>query len=198
MSMDKTRIYIIGVGGQGTLMATALIGQAALLADSNANLSEIHGMAQRGGIVESAVTLGNLKSPMVSEGEADILLGFEPCETIRAAKRCSSKTVVITNSVPLQPFTVSTGKEEYPDIGPSLEKMEKRVKKLMKLDANARAREAGSIVSLNIVMLGALARYGDLPFTADHLRKAIKENTKAKFQDMNLKAFELGYGLAEK
>ena len=195
--MDKTRIYIIGVGGQGTLMATALIGQAALLADSNANLSEIHGMAQRGGIVESAVTLGNLKSPMVSEGEADILLGFEPCETIRAAKRCSSKTVVITNSVPLQPFTVSTGKEEYPDIGPSLEKMEKRVKKLMKLDANARARKAGSIVSLNIVMLGALARYGDLPFTADHLRKAIKENTKAKFQDMNLKAFELGYGLAE-
>jgi len=191
--MSKWRIHITGVGGQGTLMATALIGQAALLADVNANLSEIHGMAQRGGIVQSSVTLGNLKSPMVAKGEADILLGFEPAETIRAAGQCSSETVVITNEVPLEPFTVSTGREAYPDVGLTLDKIKERVKKLVKLDADSLAREAGNILSLNIVMLGALTKHGDLPVTADHMRQAIKENTKEKFLDMNLKAFELGY-----
>ena len=85
--MSKTRIYITGVGGQGTLMATALIGQAAVIAGLNANLSEIHGMAQRGGIVESSVTLGNLLSAMVSDAEADILLGFEPAENDSIRKK---------------------------------------------------------------------------------------------------------------
>jgi indolepyruvate ferredoxin oxidoreductase beta subunit len=127
--MIKKKIHITGVGGQGTLMSTALIGQAALIAGVNANLSEIHGMAQRGGIVESAVTLGELKDPMVSEGEADILLGFEPAETLRSAGQCSDETVVITNTTPLEPFTVSTGKEEYPDVGPALDKLEKRGQK---------------------------------------------------------------------
>jgi indolepyruvate ferredoxin oxidoreductase beta subunit len=191
--MSKTRIYITGVGGQGTLMATALIGQAALLAGINANLSEIHGMAQRGGIVESAVTLGDLKDPMVSIGEADILVGFEPVETLRAAKRCNAETVVITNTAPLEPFTVSTGREEYPDVGPALDKIQQRVKKLVKLDASAMAHEAGNILALNIVMLGALVKHGDLPFTVDQMEQAIKQNTKTKFLDMNLKAFKLGY-----
>jgi indolepyruvate ferredoxin oxidoreductase beta subunit len=101
--------------------------------------------------------------------------------------------VVITNSVPLEPFTVSTGKEKYPEIEPALDKMGNRVKKLVKLDANTLARKAGSILTLNIVMLGALAKYGDLPIKADQMRQAIKSNTKEKFLDMNLKAFELGY-----
>jgi indolepyruvate ferredoxin oxidoreductase beta subunit len=191
--MTKIRIHITGVGGQGTLMSTALIGQAAVISGINANLSEIHGMAQRGGIVESAVTLGELKDPMVSEGEADILLSFEPAEALRSARRCSSKTVVVTNTTPVEPFTVSTGKEDYPDVGPALEKMEQRVEKLVKLDANAIALEAGNILSLNIVMLGALLKHTDLPFTADQMKQAIKENTKEKYLDMNLKAFELGF-----
>jgi indolepyruvate ferredoxin oxidoreductase beta subunit len=191
--MSKKRIHITGVGGQGTLMATALIGQAALIANVNANLSEIHGMAQRGGIVESAVTLGDLKDPMVSEGEADIVLGFEPAENLRSARQCNAETVVVTNTKPLEPFTVSTGKESYPDVGLALDKLEQRVKNLVKLDASALAHEAGNILSLNIVMLGALAKHGDLPFTADQMKQAIRENTKEKFLDMNLKAFELGY-----
>jgi indolepyruvate ferredoxin oxidoreductase, beta subunit len=191
--MSKKRIHITGVGGQGTLIATALIGQAALLAGVGANLSEIHGMAQRGGIVESAVTLGDLKDPMVSKGEADILLGFEPAETLRAASRCNSKTVVITNTTPLPPFTVSMGQEEYPDVAPALQKLAGRVVKLVRLDADSLARKAGNILALNIVMLGALARHGDLPLTREQFLEAIKKNTKAKFLDMNLKAFEMGY-----
>lgn len=192
--MDNTRIYITGVGGQGTLMATALIGQAALLGDINANLSEIHGMAQRGGIVESSVTLGDLKSPMISFGQADILLGFEPAETLRAARRCNADSVVITNSTPLAPFTVSTGKEDYPDVEPAFEKLQGRVKKFVKLDASALAKEAGNILCLNIVMLGALAKNSDLPFSADLIKEAISRFTKAAFLDMNLRGFNLGYG----
>jgi len=191
--MSKKRIFITGVGGQGTLIATSLIGQAALIAGINANVSEIHGMAQRGGIVESAVTLGDLKDPMVSEGEADILLGFEPAETLRDAGRCSPETIVITNTTPLEPFTTLTGREEYPDVKPALEKLEQRVKRLIKLDANALAHEAGNILSLNIVMIGALVKYGDLPMTVEQMRQAIRENTKEKFLNVNLKAFELGY-----
>jgi indolepyruvate ferredoxin oxidoreductase beta subunit len=191
--VNKKRIHITGVGGQGTLIATALIGQAAVLAGINANMSEIHGMAQRGGIVESAVTLGDLKDPMVSRGEADILLGFEPAETLRAASRCNSGSVVITNTVPLPPFTVSTGREEYPDVAPALGQLETRVGKLVRLDADDLARKAGNIVTLNIVMLGALARHGDLPMTQEQFREAIRKNTKSKFLEMNLKAFELGY-----
>ena len=193
--MDKTRIYITGVGGQGTLMATALIGQAALLSNINANLSEIHGMAQRGGVVESSVTLGDLKSPMISFGEADILLSFEPAETLRAARRCNADTVVITNSTPLPPFTVTTGKEVYPDVEAALELLNGRVKKVVKLDANALARQAGNILCLNMVMLGALAKSGELPFSSEVMKEAITRFTKATFLDMNLKAFDLGFSV---
>ena len=191
--MSKKRIYITGVGGQGTLLATALIGHAAGVAGVNANLSEIHGMAQRGGVVESSVTLGDLKSPMISEGQADILLSFEPIESLRSAKRCNAETVVITNTEPVQPFTVVTGSQTIPDLEKALTKLKKRVGKMVSFDGTALARETGNVLSLNIVMLGALCKHGDLPFTADHMKEAIKNNTKAKFLQSNLKAFELGY-----
>ncbi len=191
--MSKTRIYITGVGGQGTLMATALIGQAAVIAGLNANLSEIHGMAQRGGIVESSVTLGNLLSAMVSDAEADILLGFEPAETIRSAKKCSPETTVITNSTPLKPYTVSTGEEEYPNVSQAFKKMQQKVKRFISIEADAIAHSAGNILSLNIVMLGAMVKHANLPLTAENFKQAIIKFTKPKFIDINLKAFDLGY-----
>jgi len=191
--MSKKRIYITGVGGQGTLLATTLIGHAAGVAGVNANLSEIHGMAQRGGVVESSVTLGDLKSPMVSEGQADILLSFEPIESLRAAKRCNQETVVITNTEPVQPFTVVTGSQTSPDLDKALAKLEQRVGTMVSFNGTALARATGNVLSLNIVMLGALCKNGDLPFTAEHMKEAIKNNTKAKFLESNLKAFDLGY-----
>ena len=191
--MTDTRVHIIGVGGQGTLLATGLVGEAALLAGVNVNVSEVHGMAQRGGVVESAVTMGEVMSPIVSDGEADILLGFEPSETLRAASKCSKDTTVITNSHPLAPFTVAMGKGVYPDVEEALGKMRKRVKKLVAIDANGYAHKAGTVLSLNMVMLGAMAKHADLPIAAAHLKQAIKEKTDAKFLDMNLKAFDLGY-----
>ena len=188
-----TRIHIIGVGGQGTILATSLIGQAALSAGHNVNVSEVHGMARRGGVVESAVTIGDLMSPIISDGEADILLGFEPAETLRSVVKCSKESTIITNSHPLAPFTVAIGKGEYPPVEKTLAKLEKRVKKLVALDADALAHQAGTVLSLNMVMLGALARHSELPVEPKHLKKAIKENTNAKFLKMNLKAFDLGF-----
>jgi indolepyruvate ferredoxin oxidoreductase beta subunit len=191
--MNITRIYITGVGGQGTLLATALIGHAAGVAGVNANLSEIHGMAQRGGIVESSVTLGDLRSPMIAEGQADVLLSFEPVEALRSAKRCNADSVVITNTTPVQPFTVVTGTQSYPDVEPSLKKLESRVKKMFKLDGTALARQAGNTLSLNVVMLGALCKHADLPFSFEDMQEAIKANTKSKFLGINQKALVLGY-----
>lgn len=189
-----TRIHIIGVGGQGTVLATSLIGQAALAAGINVNVSEVHGMARRGGVVESAVTLGDLISPIISNGEADILLGFEPSETLRAAAKCSSQSVIITNNQPLPPFTVAIGKGTYPNVDEFLDKLSQRVKKLVAVSGTDLAHQAGSVLSLNIVMLGALAKHADLPFGVDHVRQAIQGSTKEKFLQANLKAFDLGYG----
>lgn len=192
--MTATRIHIIGVGGQGTLLTTSLIGQAALSAGVNVNVSEVHGMAQRGGVVESAANLGDVMSPIISDGEADILLGFEPSEGLRAAVKCSKNTTVIINSHPQAPFTVAIGKGVYPDMDEAFVKLRKRVKKLITLDAEAYAHEAGTVLSANMVMLGAMARHAQgLPITTKHLKKAIRENTKARFLKINLKAFDLGY-----
>ncbi|MBW2091748.1 MAG: indolepyruvate oxidoreductase subunit beta [Deltaproteobacteria bacterium] len=191
--MNVTRIHITGVGGQGTLLATSLIGEAALLAGVNVNISEVHGMAQRGGVVESAVIIGPALSTIISEGEADILLGFEPSETLRAANMCNANTLVITNSHPLPPFTAVIGQGTYPEIDKALAQLEKRVKRLVALDADAYAHQAGTILSMNMVMLGALAKHADILIKAEHLKKAIKTNTRKTFLKKNLKAFDLGY-----
>jgi len=191
--MKAIRIHITGVGGQGTLLATNLLGEAALLAGVNANISEVHGMAQRGGVVESAVVLGPALSSIVSDGEADILLGFEPSETLRAAAKCHAGSLVVTNSHPLPPFTVSIGQGAYPNVDAALALLAKRVARLVSLDADAYAHQAGSVLSANMVMLGALIKNADLPISAAQVKRAIRQNVRPQFIDMNLKAFDLGF-----
>ena len=191
--MKAFRIHITGVGGQGTLLATSLIGEAAISAGVNVNISEVHGMAQRGGVVESAVIMGDASSSIVSDHEADVLLGFEPSETLRAAVKCNPDTLIITNSHPLPPFTTTIGQGTYPDVGKSLALLEKRVAKLIALDADELAHQAGTVLSMNMVILGALARHAGLPVTPAQFKKAIRSNTRQDFLKMNLKAFDLGY-----
>ncbi len=142
--MDIKRIVFVGVGGQGNLLSSRVLGEAALLAGLPVNVSEVHGMAQRGGVVESAVVLGGALSSIVSNGEADVLIGFEPSETLRALEKCSSETAVITNVTPLMPFTVAVGKGVYPDLKEALNLIRKKVKRLIALNADALAEEAGS------------------------------------------------------
>jgi indolepyruvate ferredoxin oxidoreductase beta subunit len=155
-------------------------------------MSEFHGMAQRGGVVESMVLLGEGIGYCIPDGEADFLLGFEPSETIRAAKKCGAHSVIITNTAPQPPFTVAAGQSLYPDINSALAKLACRVKRLITMDATSLALRAGSPLSLNMVMLGALAGSGATDVPPDRFRAAIKDKTKAAFAGANLEAFELG------
>ena len=190
--MDTTRLIIVAVGGQGNLLASKVLGEAACRLDVPVRMSEIHGMAQRGGVVESAMVFGDAESTIISDGEADILLSFEPLEALRAIKKCNARTVVITNTSPLPPFTAAIGKGVYPDIDTMLAHLKAKAGHLMTLDAASLAKSAGNELSVNIVLLGALIEIDLLPVTPESVETAIRETTKKAFLESNLKAFELG------
>jgi indolepyruvate ferredoxin oxidoreductase beta subunit len=194
--MQTKRLIIVAVGGQGNLLASKVLGEAALLADVPVRMSEIHGMAQRGGVVESAVVFGDAASTIISDAEADVLLGFEPSETLRALNKCNADTVVITNTAPLPPFTVAIGKGTYPDIQELQELIRNKTAKLIAFDAQTLAKQAGNIMSLNMVLLGSLIQTGIMPVTADNVKEAIRTSTKKAFVDINIKAFEMGFEAA--
>jgi indolepyruvate ferredoxin oxidoreductase, beta subunit len=191
--MDKNlRIFLTGVGGQGTLLASRLIGEAALVAGMNPLVSETHGMAQRGGVVVSTVVLGDLKSPIISPGEADVLLGFEALETFRALDRCHAGSLVITNTGRLVPYPVSIGKSVYPDVPRMLALMATKVGGLLAFDAGEMARQAGSPLAVNMVLLGALGSTHVLPFPEADILSLIETRTNPKFLEANLAAFRMG------
>jgi indolepyruvate ferredoxin oxidoreductase beta subunit len=190
--METKRLVFIGVGGQGNLLVSRLLGEAALSMGIPTVVSEIHGMAQRGGIVESAVLLGDVTSPIVSSAEADVLIGFEPLETLRALNKCNQNTVVITNTHPLPPFTVAIGQGAYPPVDESLKLIRNKVKRVIAFDGNAIAESVGNPLSLNMVMLGALIGSGTIPIGATEMKKVLETSTKKAFLDSNLKAFDMG------
>jgi len=191
-TMNITRLIITAVGGQGNLLASGILGEAALLAGVPVSMSEIHGMAQRGGVVESALVFGNAKSSIISDGEADVLVGFEPLETLRALKKCSPDSTVITNLSPVPPFTVSIGRGTYPPIDVIQRLIENKVRRCIACDAVALARQAGNIMAVNMVLLGALIGTQTVPLTEADVKEAIRTRVKKGFVDINLKAFELG------
>jgi len=196
--MDIKRIVFVGVGGQGNLLASNLLGQAALDMGIPVVVSEIHGMAQRGGVVESAVLIGGAKSPIVSNGEADVVVSFEPLETMRILGRCNKETLVITNAQPLPPFTVAVGQGKYPAVDEILDRIQSKVRKVISLQGNDLAEKAGNVLSLNMVMLGALIGSGGTPVTEEVMKKTIASSTKKAFLESNLKAFDLGRDAARK
>jgi indolepyruvate ferredoxin oxidoreductase, beta subunit len=195
--MDTKRLVMVAVGGQGNLLASSVLGEAALLAGVPMRMSEIHGMAQRGGVVESALIFGNAQSTIISDGDADVLMGFEPAETLRALGKCNSRSVVITNLAPLMPFTVNIGLGAYPDLKKLQELIRAKTARLIAFNATTLAREAGNVLSVNMVLLGALTQTGVLPLTAEHVKTAIRRKTKPAFLDGNLKAFEMGAAAAQ-
>jgi len=195
--MSTTRIIIVAVGGQGNLLASNILGEAALLSNIQVGMSEIHGMAQRGGVVESAIVFGDAKSPVISDGEADVLVGFEPSETLRALKKCNKDTVVVTNLDPLPPFTVTIGKGVYPGLDQLKNLIRAKTAKLIAVDAGKLARQAGNPLAVNMVLLGALIQTGKLPIQAEAVRDAILKKTKKAFADSNIRAFDLGFSGAQ-
>jgi indolepyruvate ferredoxin oxidoreductase beta subunit len=195
--MNTTRLIIVAVGGQGNLLASRVIGEAALLSGIDVRMSEIHGMAQRGGVVESSIVFGDAQSTVISDGEADVLLGFEPSETLRALNKCNLNTVVITNLAKLPSFTVTTGKTVYPDLDEIQQLIRKKTAKLIAFDATSMAVKAGNVLSVNMVLLGALIQTQTVPLSTENVKEAIIKRTRKAFVESNLKAFDLGFSAAQ-
>ncbi len=189
------RIFFTGVGGQGTLLATRLVGEAALEEGLPVVVSEIHGMAQRGGVVESAVAVGNLSSPTIADGEADILLAFEPLEALRALPKCHGRTVVVANTVPIVPFTVAVGQSTYPSMELIRSSLEAKVARVIWVDAVQTARKSGSERGANMVMVGVLAGTGKIPVSGKSWRKAMERVLPGTVLEANWKAFQSGFDL---
>ena len=187
----KTNIVLTGVGGQGVITAANILGKAAVRAKTNVYVSEVHGMAQRGGAVNCTVRLGDVSGPLVAAATADVIVSLEPVEALRNIMYANKKTKIITDINPVVPFTVSVGGEKYPNLDDVYKEIQSRAI-LFKIDALKIAKDSGAAITKNIVMLGALAAADVLPFKSDFLLETILENIPVKYKDINKKAFDSG------
>ncbi|MDO4488865.1 MAG: indolepyruvate oxidoreductase subunit beta [Eubacteriales bacterium] len=185
-------IMIVGVGGQGTLLASRILGNLFVKNGFDVKVSEVHGMSQRGGSVVTYVRFGEkVYSPIIDKGEADVILSFELLEAARWTEYLKKDGVIITNSQEINPMPVITGNAEYPaDIEEKIKALGLNIKAF---DALKLAEEAGTSKAVNIVLLGALSKYFD--FTEDEWKTTIVENVNPKFAEINVKAFGLGRAL---
>lgn len=192
----KCDILIAGVGGQGQVLASRLLGEAAIESGFNVRTSETIGMSQRGGSVTSNVRIGgNALSAAVPIGQADLLIGFEICETVRNIERLSQNGGIILNTQVISPVSVSLGKAVY-DKDKMLEFLRSRTKRLVEIDALGIAESVGNLKTANVVMLGAACGASMLPFNKESFIETIIKNVPAKLSELNKKAFLLGYQYA--
>jgi indolepyruvate ferredoxin oxidoreductase, beta subunit len=194
-AFDAVRIFFTGVGGQGTLLATRMVGEAALEEGLPVTMSEIHGMAQRGGVVESSVVIGNAFSPTIPDGEADILMAFEPLEALRAIPKCHPGSLIIASTVPIVPFTVAVGQSTYPEMAALQDAIKEKISDLLWLDAVELARKAGSERASNTVLVGVLAGIGRLPIAKSSWEEALKRTLPPRLLGINRQAFEAGFAV---
>ena len=172
-------IYISGVGGQGIIKTSVIIGEAAMLEGYDVVMSEIHGMSQRSSIVE--------------ESKADLILAFEPIEVLRGLDKANKDTTLIFNTFPIVPSTLTQTGETYPEIDDIISNLKDNFESVYPLDASVLAKDAGSILSLNMVLLGACVANDSFPLSKETVETAMKHNLAPKFHEMNLKAIENGY-----
>ena len=190
--MMTKNILIVGVGGQGTLLASKVMGKVFLDSGYDVKVSEVHGMSQRGGSVVTDVRYGDeVYSTLIDKGEADILLSFEALEAARWLPYLKKDGVVITNTQRLNPMSVVMGKATYPD--DILEKIKAAGVNPVEVDALALAEEAGSAKSVNVVLLGIAAKH--IGLDKQLWLDAVKSTVPPKTVDMNVAAFEKGYEL---
>jgi indolepyruvate ferredoxin oxidoreductase beta subunit len=193
-SVKELNIIICGVGGQGVVLLSELLGGAAVRDGVAVKGSEVLGMAQRGGSVFSNIRLGGgALAPLTPEGKCDVIIGVEPSEALRNIQFLIKGGVVVLNSRTVLPFTVYLGKSGYPDIKTIQAGLSKVTDKIITLDATALAQQAGSTQAANVVMLGALYGTGLVPMTVETAKAMITERFKGKAAETNIKAFDLGY-----
>ena len=182
-------IMIVGVGGQGTLLASKMLGRIALSEGVDVKVSEVHGMSQRGGSVVTYVRFGDkVYSPIIDKGEADFIVSFELLEAARYLEFLAKDGKVVVNSQQVDPMPVITGAAAYPEN--LVNKMTDKGASIDAIDALSLAEEAGSSKAVNIVLMGRLSRYFD--FSEDKWLKALEESVPPKFLELNKKAFALG------
>lgn len=188
--MKTTNVMIVGVGGQGSLLASKLLGRLLIDEGYDVKVSEVHGMSQRGGSVVTYVRFGKkVYSPIITEGEADYIISFEKLEAARYAKYLSRDGLIVVNTQQIDPMPVIIGSAEYPDS--VLEELTAKGVKVSALDALTLAEEAGSSKAVNIVLMGKVAKEFDIPY--EKWITAIENTVAPKFVEMNKKAFDLGY-----
>ena len=183
------KIMIVGVGGQGTLLASRILGNTVINEGYDVKVSEVHGMSQRGGSVVTYVKYGEkVYSPIIDKGEADIILAFELLEAYRALPFLKKGGKIIVNAQQIDPMPVITGAAKYPEnIAGKLEGCADAVI----VDALSLARQAGNTKAVNVVLIGVMAKNSEIPY--EKWVETIKTTVPAKFLDVNLKAFEIGY-----
>jgi len=188
---EKTNVVLTGVGGQGVITAANILGKAAVNAGVQVYVSEVHGMAQRGGSVNCTIRMGKVSGPLLANGTADAIISTEPVEALRYIYYANKKTKIITDITPVVPFTVAVGNDKYPKLDDIYKEITKNAE-LFKIDGLKIAQNAGATITKNIVMLGALAASGVLPFKPEILLNTILDNVPEKFKDINKAAFEGG------
>ncbi|MBO5797338.1 MAG: indolepyruvate oxidoreductase subunit beta [Clostridia bacterium] len=188
--METVRLMIVGVGGQGSLLASKLLGRLLVDEGYDVKVSEVHGMSQRGGSVVTYVQFGDkVYSPVIEVGEADYIVSFEKLEAARHLACLKPGGTVIVNDQQIDPMPVITGAATYP--AGVLEEMVAAGVNVEALDALALAREAGSQKAVNIVLMGRLAKHFPIPY--ERWIAAIEKSVAPKFVEMNKQAFDLGY-----
>lgn len=185
----STNIMIVGVGGQGSLLASKLLGKLLLSEGFEVKVSEVHGMSQRGGSVVTYVKYGEkVYSPIIEKGEADFIVSFEKIEAARWTPFLKKGGKVVVNSQQIDPMPVITGAAQYPS--EILDEMKAKGITVDDIDALSLAEKAGSAKAVNIVLMGRLSRYLNIP--EEKWLKAIEESVAPKFVDVNKAAFALG------
>ena len=192
MSQMTKNIMIVGVGGQGSLLASKLLGHLLLTEGYDVKVSEVHGMSQRGGSVVTYVRFGEkVYSPIIDKGQADFIVSFEKLEAARYLEYLKADGRIVVNTQEIDPMPVITGATTYPT--ELVEKMEAAGAKVDAMDCLSLAEQAGSSKAVNIVLMGRLSRYFD-EIPVEKWQKAIEECVPAKFLELNQKAFLLGRG----
>lgn len=190
--MTSKNIMIVGVGGQGPLLTSRILGKLAINAGYDVKLSEVHGMAQRGGSVVTFVRYGDkVNEPIVEEGQADVLIAFERLEALRYLHFLKKDGVVIVNDWRIDPITVVTGVAAYPeDVIETL----KEKRRAIVVEATAESKKLGAPKAFNIIVLGAAARH--MGFEKEDWLRVIETTVPPKTIEVNKQAFEIGYALS--
>jgi indolepyruvate ferredoxin oxidoreductase, beta subunit len=193
-SIKEYNIVLCGVGGQGTILASKILAKTAIRKGINCRVGETHGMSQRGGSVVSHFRMGDevhgAITPLV---HGQVMLAFEPVESLRYVSFMKANGTIVLNTHPIVPTSVNAGLASYPNVDNIKTTLENYPLRVIGFDATEIASDLGSVIALNMVILGASARLEGFPFQADEMIKSIEELVKPQFLDLNVKAFNAGY-----